>query len=68
MRTCAGGGHAEAFAEGGGDASDVREVLHLVMPQASEDRRPVADLFGNVHAKCIEFLAGRAAERMLLDR
>jgi hypothetical protein len=37
------------------------------MPQAGEDRRPVADVFANVYTKCIEFLAGRAAERMLLD-
>jgi hypothetical protein len=64
---CWGVGHTEAFAEGRGDASDVREVLRPVMPQAGEDRRPVADVFGNVYAKCIEFLAGRAAERMLLD-
>ncbi|WP_458149367.1 hypothetical protein [Bradyrhizobium sp. UFLA05-109] len=27
----------------------------------------MADIFANVYAKCVEFLAGRAAERMLLD-
>jgi hypothetical protein len=32
-----------------------------------EDRRPVADIFGNVYAQCIELMAGRAAERMLLE-
>lgn len=62
-----GGGHTEAFAEGRGDATDVREVLASEMPQAGEDRRPVADVFANVYAKCIEFLAGRAAERILLN-
>jgi hypothetical protein len=64
---CWGVGHAEAFAEGRGDASDVRDALAQQMPQAGEDRRPVGDVFANVYAKCIEFLAGRAAERMLLD-
>ncbi|MCA6097632.1 hypothetical protein [Bradyrhizobium australafricanum] len=64
---CWGVGHEEAFAQGGGDASHVRDALCSVMPQAGEDRRPVADVFGNVYSKCIEFMAGRAAERMLLD-
>lgn len=64
---CWGVGHAEAFAEGRGDASNVREMLAQQMPRAGEDRRAVADVFENVHAKCIEFLAGRAAERLLLD-
>ncbi|HWX29473.1 MAG TPA: hypothetical protein VNZ53_18765 [Steroidobacteraceae bacterium] len=59
--------HMEAFAEGRGDASDVREVLAPVMPEPGEDRRPVADVFGNVYAQCIELMAGRAAESMLLD-
>ena len=34
------------------------------------DRFPpsaLSDVFGNVYAQCIEFLAGRAAERMLLS-
>lgn len=64
---CWGAGHAEAFAEGRGDASDVREVLRPMMPQAGEDRRPVADVFGSIYTQCIELAAGRAAERMLLD-
>ncbi|MCC8945329.1 hypothetical protein H8A97_09470 [Bradyrhizobium sp. Arg62] len=64
---CWGVGHAEAFAEGRGDAPDVRDALSSVMPQAGEDRGPVADVFGNVYIKCIEFMAGRAEERMLLD-
>jgi len=59
--------HMEAFAEGRGDASDVRAVLAPVMPKAGEDRRPVADVFGNVYAQSIELMAGRAAETMLLD-
>lgn len=63
---CWGVGHTEAFAEGRGDASKVRDVLDPMMPQAGEDRRPVGDVFANIYAKCVEFLAGRAAERMLL--
>ncbi|MET4016306.1 hypothetical protein [Bradyrhizobium sp. S3.2.12] len=64
---CWGVGHAEAFAEGRGDAAYVRAALARQMPQAGEDRRPLGDVFANVYAKCIEFLAGRAAERMVLD-
>ena len=64
---CWGVGHTEAFAEGRGDASDVRDVLGPVMPQAGEDRSAVSDIYGSVYAQCIELLAGRAAERMLLD-
>jgi hypothetical protein len=59
--------HMEAFTEGRGDASDVREVLAPLMPQAGEDRSAVSDVFGNVYAHCIELMAGRAAERMLLS-
>jgi hypothetical protein len=59
--------HMEAFAEGRGDATVVRAVLAPVMPEAGEDRHPVADIFGRVYTQCIELMAGRAAERMLLD-
>ncbi|MEH2563476.1 hypothetical protein [Bradyrhizobium sp. AZCC 2289] len=64
---CWGVGHTEAFAEGRGDASDVRNVLGPVMPQAGKDRSAVSDIYGSVYAQCIELMAGRAAERMLLD-
>jgi hypothetical protein len=37
------------------------------MPKAGEDRHPVADIFGNVYAQCIELIAGRAAESILLN-
>jgi hypothetical protein len=37
------------------------------MPQVGENRSAVADVFANVHAHCIELMAGRAAERMMLD-
>jgi hypothetical protein len=37
------------------------------MPAPGEDRSSVSDVFGNVYAHCIELMAGRAAERMLLD-
>jgi len=59
--------HVEAFANGRSDASDVREALAPVMPQAGEDRSALSDVFGNVYAHCIELLAGRVAEHMLLD-
>ena len=39
----------------------------MEMPQAGEDRRPVADVFGQMYAHCIELMAGRAAEGILLD-
>ncbi|MGY8639195.1 hypothetical protein RAD15_42730 [Bradyrhizobium sp. 14AA] len=64
---CWGVGHSEAFSEGRGDASDVRAAISPIMPKAGEDRRPLADVFGSVYAKCIEFVAGRAAERLLLE-
>ncbi|MBR1332817.1 hypothetical protein [Bradyrhizobium ottawaense] len=64
---CWGVGHAEAFSDGRGDASDVRAAISPMMPKAGEDRRPVADVFGSVYSKCIEFVAGRAAERLLLE-
>jgi hypothetical protein len=60
-------GYNEAFKNGRGDASDVREALTPLMPGPGEDRRGVADIFGHVRDQCIEFLAGRAAERILLD-
>ncbi|MBR0792158.1 hypothetical protein JQ631_23995 [Bradyrhizobium manausense] len=60
-------GHSQAYSEGRGDASDVRAAISPIMPKSGEDRRPVADIFGSVYAKCIEFVAGRAAERLLMD-
>jgi hypothetical protein len=60
--------HAEAFSQGRGDASDVRGVLAPMMPKAGEDRSSVGDVFGNVYAHCVELMAGRAAERMLLGQ
>jgi hypothetical protein len=59
--------HMEAFKERRGDASDIRKALAPVMPQAGEGRSSVSDVFANVHSHCIELMAGRAAERMLLD-
>jgi hypothetical protein len=64
---CWGVGHTQAFAQGRGDASDVRKVLAPLMPKPGEDRSSVSDVFANVHAHCIELMAGRAAERMLLE-
>jgi hypothetical protein len=57
----------EAFAEGRGDASDIREALAPLMPKAGEDHSSVSDIFGNAYTQTLELMAGRAAERMLLD-
>jgi hypothetical protein len=59
--------YAEAFTNGRGDASHVRETLAPLMPQPGEDRSALSDVFGNVYAQGIELMAGRAAERMLLE-
>jgi hypothetical protein len=59
--------HVVAFAEGRGDASDIRETLTPVMPKAGEERSTVSDVFSNVYTHCIELMAGRAAEAMLLE-
>jgi hypothetical protein len=59
--------HVEAFAEGRGDASDVREALAPMMPKAGEDRSTVSDVFSSVYVHCIELMAGRAAEVILLE-
>ena len=64
---CWGVGYKEAFASGSGDASNVREALAPMMPKAGEDRSSVSDVFGSVYAKCVELMAGRAGEAMLLD-
>ena len=58
--------HMEAFASGGGDASNIREALAPLIPKAGEDRSAISDVFGNVYAQCIELMAGRAGEAMLL--
>ena len=54
--------HEEAFAEGRGDASDVREALAPLMPEPGEDVSSISDVFANVYSHCIELAAGRAAE------
>ena len=61
---CWGVGHTEAFAEGRGDASDVREVLAPLMPTPGEDASSVSDVFSNVYGHCVELAAGRAAESL----
>lgn len=59
--------HVEAYAEGRGDASDVRKAIAPFMPMVGEDYSSVSDVFGNAYTQLIELMAGRAAERMLLD-
>jgi hypothetical protein len=63
---CWGVGYKEAFSKDRGDASNVREVLAPMMPQSGENASSVSDVFANVYGHCIELMAGRAAERMLL--
>jgi hypothetical protein len=60
-----GEAHEEAFAEGRGDASDVRETIAPAMPKPGEDISSVSDVFASVYGHCIELTAGWAAERML---
>lgn len=64
---CWGVGHTQAFAQGRGDASHVREVLAPMMPKPGEDRSSVSDVFAKVYSHCIQLMAGRAAERMLME-
>jgi hypothetical protein len=64
---CWGIGHTQAFAQGRGDATDVRKALAPLMPKPGEDRSALSDVFGNVYAQGIELMAGRAAKRMLLE-
>jgi hypothetical protein len=59
--------YAEAFTNGRGDASNVREALAPLMPKPGEDRSSVSDVFESVHGQCVELMAGRAAELMLLS-
>jgi hypothetical protein len=59
--------YVEAFTNGRGDASHVRETLAPLMPQPGEDHSTVSDVFGSVYGQCIELMAGRVAERMLLS-
>jgi hypothetical protein len=59
--------YAEAFTNGRGDASHVREALAPLMPKPGEDRSALSDVFGSVYDQCIGLMAGRAAERMLLS-
>lgn len=63
---CFGIGHSAAFAQGRGDASDVRKALVPEMPKAGEDHGAIADVFASVYSYCIELMAGRVAERILM--
>ncbi|UPK39359.1 hypothetical protein IVB18_20315 [Bradyrhizobium sp. 186] len=64
---CWGVSHTEAFEKGRGDASDIREALAPVMPEPGEDRRSVSDVYASAYSQCVELMAGRAAEAMLLS-
>jgi len=59
--------YVEAFTNGRGDASHIREALAPLMPKPGEDRSSVSDVFESVYGQCIELMAGGAAERMLLE-
>lgn len=59
--------YAEAFTNGRGDASRVRETLAPLMPKSGEDRSSISDVFESVYGQCMELMAGRAAEAMPLE-
>ncbi|WP_426433867.1 hypothetical protein [Bradyrhizobium genosp. P] len=62
-----GEGHMEALKDGTGDATHIRETLAPMMPKAGEDHGSVEDIFGSVYGQIVELMAGRAAERILLE-
>ena len=37
------------------------------MPEPGEDRRSVSDVYASAYSQCVELMAGRAAEAMLLS-
>ncbi|AMN40180.1 hypothetical protein [Rhodoplanes sp. Z2-YC6860] len=59
--------HMQAFAEGGGDASDIREELTSAMPSPGEDRDECNDIYSSCYHQVIELMAGAAGERLLLE-
>jgi hypothetical protein len=49
------------------DASDIRKILQPLMPKAGEDRSEKADVYQSVLDAVTELMAGKVAEKMLLE-
>jgi hypothetical protein len=60
------GERRQAFANGGRDASDVRELLQPVMPAPGESHSATSDVVQSVFDACAELLAGEVGERLVL--
>jgi hypothetical protein len=56
----------KAFARGDVDASDIRTVLQPLMPRAGEDNAPAANVTLEVMEQVVEYMGGRAAEKLVL--
>src|SRR5438270_8362069 len=55
-----------AFARGDVDAAEIRNVLEPQMPRAGEDQAPAADVVLQVTNQVIQYMGGRAAEKLVL--
>jgi hypothetical protein len=60
------GERRQAFANGGRDASDVRELLQPVMPLPGESHTATADVVQSVLDAVTELMAGEVGERLVL--
>jgi hypothetical protein len=60
------GERRQAFANGGCDAGDVRELLQPVMPLPGESHSSTADVVQNVFDAVTELMAGEVGERLVL--
>jgi hypothetical protein len=56
----------KAFMHGDVDAAQIRTVFEPQMPQAGEDQGPAADVTLKVMNQVIQFMGGRAAEKLTL--
>jgi hypothetical protein len=56
----------KAFARGNVDAFDIRAELQPRMPRPCEDHRPAANVTHEVMEQVIEYMGGRAAEKLVL--
>jgi hypothetical protein len=56
----------KAFARGNVDAFDIRAELQPRMPRPGEDHRPAANVTHEVMEQVIEYMGGRAAEKLVL--
>ena len=56
----------KAFARGDVDAFDIRAELQPLMPRPGEDHRPAASVTQEIMEQVIEYMGGRAAEKLVL--